>query len=160
MISIIVAMGRNRVIGKDNDLIWHLPGDLKHFKETTMGKPLIMGRKTFESMGEALPGRTNIIVTRKTGYTAPGCLVAHSLESALEMVSGEPEVFIAGGGQIYRQAIPLADRMYITIIDHSFDGDTSFPEFSEKDWKIIEERYHGADERNKYPMVFRTLEKR
>ena len=159
MISIIVAMGRNRVIGKDNDLIWHLPADLKHFKETTMGKPVIMGRKTFESMGKPLPGRTNIVVTRNSQYKAKGCLVAHSLEKALERVSGEAEVFIAGGGEIYREAMPLADRMYITIIDHSFEGDTYFPEFSKKEWKIIEERYHPSNMENKYSMVMRTYER-
>jgi dihydrofolate reductase len=159
MISLIVAMGRNRVIGRDNNLIWHLPADLKHFKETTMGSPLIMGRKTFESMGKALPGRTNVVVTRKPGFIAPGCLVAGSLEQALELVSGEPEIFIAGGGEIYRQSMHLADRMYITIIDHDFDGDTFFPEFPDEEWVIAEERRHGPDERNKYPMLFRTYDR-
>ncbi len=159
MISIIVAMGRNRVIGKDNDLIWHLPADLKHFKETTMGKPVIMGRKTFESIGKPLPGRTNIVVTRNSQYKAKECLVAHSLEKALEMVSDKAEVFIAGGGEIYREAIPLADRMHITIIDHSFEGDTYFPEFSKKEWEIIEEIYHPSNMENKYSMVMRTYER-
>jgi dihydrofolate reductase len=159
MVSIIVAMGRNRAIGRDNQLIWHLPADLKHFKQTTMGKPIIMGRKTYESMGKALPGRTNIVVTRKTGFMAPGCLVAGSLDEALGLVSGEPEVFIAGGGEIYKQAIPLADRMYITIIDHDFDGDTFFPEFDTLEWVVAQERKHEPDERNKYPMVFRTYER-
>lgn len=159
MVSIIVAMGRNRVIGKDNDLIWHLPADLKHFKETTMGKPVIMGRKTFESMGKPLPGRTNIVITRNNQYEAKGCLVAQSLEKALKRVSGEAEVFIAGGGEIYREAMPLADRMHITIIDHSFEGDTYFPEFSKKEWKIIEEIYHPANMENKYSMVLRTYER-
>ncbi len=159
MVSIIVAMGRNRVIGRDNSLIWHLPADLKHFKETTMGKPIIMGRKTFESVGKPLPGRTNIVVTRRKGYSAQGCLAAGSVEQALELVAGEPEVFIAGGGEIYRQSLPLADRMYITIIDHDFEGDTFFPEFSRKIWKITGENYHPADDRNKYPMIFRVYKK-
>ncbi len=156
MVSIIAAMGRNRVIGKDNQLVWHLPADLKHFKETTMSKPLIMGRKTFESMGKALPGRTNVVVTRREGFEAPGCLVANSLDQALEMVSGEPEIMISGGGEIYRQAIPLTDRMYITIIDHDFEGDTFFPEFDTREWIIEDERRHEPDEKNKYPMIFRT----
>ena len=159
MVSIIVAMGRNRVIGKDNSLIWHLPADLKHFKETTMGRPIIMGRKTFESVGKPLPGRTNIVVTRRKDYRAPGCLSAGSVKQALELVAGEPEVFIAGGGEIYKQSLPLADRMYITIIDHDFEGDTFFPEFSRKIWKITGEIYHPADDRNKYPMVFRTYKR-
>ncbi len=159
MISIIAAMARNRVIGKDNDLIWHLPADLKHFKEKTLGKPVIMGRKTFESMEEALPGRTNIVITRQPDYKAPGCLVADSLEHALELVSGEPEIFIAGGGEIYEQAIPIADRMYITIIEHEFDGDTYFPKFVAGEWEIVEETKHPADERNKYSMIFRTYKR-
>ncbi len=159
MVSIIVAMGRNGVIGKDNSLIWHLPADLKYFKHTTMGKPVIMGRKTFDSVGKPLPGRTNIIVTRRKDYGVPGCLTAGSVEQAIELVAGEPEVFIAGGGEIYRQALPLADRLYITIIDHDFDGDTFFPDISEKRWKISQEIYHPADERNKYPMLFRIYKK-
>lgn len=159
MVSIIAAMGRNRVIGRDNSLVWHLPADLKHFKETTMSKPVIMGRKTFESMGKALPGRTNVVITRKSDFKAPGCLVANSLEQALEMVSKEPEVFIAGGGEIYRQAIPLTDRMYITIIDHDFDGDTFFPAFFAPEWTIVEEKIHPADEKNNYPMIFRTYDR-
>ncbi len=174
MISIIVAMGRNRVIGKDNDLIWHLPADLNHFKKITMGKPVIMGRKTFESMGRPLPGRINVVVTRNRQFNAPACLPANSLEKALELVSegkspvrapgdnsatgtsGEKEIFIAGGAEIYRQAIPLADRMYITIVDHEFEGDTFFPEFTAGNWKMVEEKKHPADKRNKYPMLFRT----
>ena len=160
MISIIVAMGRNRAIGRDNSLVWHLPADLKHFKETTMGKPLIMGRKTFESVGKPLPGRTNVVVTRSKEFSAPGCIIADSLEQALSKVDGEPEIFIAGGGEIYRQAIPLTDKMYITIIDHDFDADTHFPKFSEKEWKIVEENYQPANQKNQYPMVFRTYERR
>lgn len=159
MISIIVAMGRNRAIGKDNQLMWHLPADLKHFKQITMSKPVIMGRKTFESIGKLLPGRTNVVVTRQAGYTAPGCLVAGSLEEALGHVEREPEVFIAGGGEIYRQAIPVTDRMYITIIAHDFDADTFFPEFNDGEWIIAEERTHEADEKNSHSMIFRTYDR-
>jgi dihydrofolate reductase len=156
MISLIVAMGRNRVIGRNNQLVWHLPADLKHFRKTTMGKPLIMGRKTYESVGMPLPGRTTIVVTRRTDLVAPGCLVAGSLEQALEAASPEPEIMIAGGGDIYRQAIPLCDRMYITIIEQEFEGDTFFPEFNQDEWVIEEERRHEADERNRYAMIFQT----
>ena len=156
MISLIVAMGRNRVIGRDNQLVWHQPADLRHFKETTIGKPVIMGRKTFESVGKSLPGRTTVVVTRRDDFVAPGCLLAGSLEQALEMVSSEPEILIAGGGEIYRQAIPVCDRMYITIIEHEFDGDTFFPEFDQGEWVIEEERRHEADEKNRYSMLFRT----
>ncbi|MFO7924370.1 MAG: dihydrofolate reductase [Bacteroidales bacterium] len=159
MVSIIVAMGRNRVIGRDNSLVWHLPADLKHFRDTTMGKPVIMGRKTYESMGAPLPGRTNIVVSRKENYRVPDCLVAGSLEEALELAGDVQEVFIAGGGEIYRQAIPLADRMYITVIDHDFAGDTRFPEFPEREWKITDRRRHEADHRNKHAMEFLTYEK-
>ena len=159
MVSIIVAMGRNRAIGKDNQLMWHLPADLKHFKQVTMSKPVIMGRKTFESIGKLLPGRTNVVVTRQAGYTAPGCLVAGSLEEALGLVEREPEVFIAGGGEIYRQAIPVTDRMYITIIEQDFDADTFFPEFNAGEWVIAEERRHEADEKNNYSMIFRTYDR-
>jgi dihydrofolate reductase len=156
MVSLIAAMGRNRVIGKDNQLVWHLPADLRHFKETTIGKPVIMGRKTFESVGKSLPGRTTVVVTRRVDFVAPGCLLAGSLEQALELVSSEPEILIAGGGEIYRQAIPVCDRMYITIIEHEFEGDTFFPEFDHREWVIEEERRHEADEKNRYPMLFRT----
>jgi dihydrofolate reductase len=159
MISIIVAMSRNRVIGKDNQLVWHLPADLRHFKETTMGRPVIMGRKTFESMGKSLPGRTNVVVTRQEGFKAKDCIVAPSVGQALEMVSGEPEIFIAGGGEIYSQSLPLTERMYITVIDNEFVGDTFFPEFPEKEWKLVEEKEHRADERNRYSMVFQTWDR-
>lgn len=159
MISIIVAMARNRVIGRNNKLIWHLPADLRHFKNTTLGNPVIMGRKTFESMGKALPGRTNIIVTRQKDYTAPGCLVANSLADALE-IAPHGEIFIAGGGEIYRQALPLADRMYITVVDHDFEGDTFFPDFPAERWQLSEESVHEADEKNSYSMTFRTYMKK
>jgi len=134
-----------------------------------MGKPIIMGRKTFESVGKPLPGRTNIVITRNKDYQAPGCLMAASVKQALELVNkgkADPdplkdnEVFIAGGGEIYKQAMPLADRMYITIIDHDFVGDTFFPRFSASDWLLAEEIYHPADEKNKYPMLFRTYERK
>jgi dihydrofolate reductase len=158
MISIIVAMSRNRVIGKDNKLVWHLPADLKHFKKTTMGSTLIMGRRTFESMG-SLPGRTSIIITRQDNYRAKDCLIANSLAQALDMAPPTGEIFIAGGGQIYSEAIPVADRMYITIVDHDFDGDTFFPEYPAGEWHITTQSMHEADDRNKYPMTFLTLDR-
>jgi dihydrofolate reductase len=159
MISIIVAMSRNLVIGKDNGLTWHLPADLRHFKETTMGKPLIMGRKTYESMKEALPGRTNIVITRQDSYKAPGCLVAATPEKAVEMAKDEKEIFIAGGGEIYRHFMPVTDRMYVTVVDHDFEGDTHFPRFSLEEWKLISDRHHGSDDRNPYSMFFRVYER-
>jgi dihydrofolate reductase len=159
MISIIVAMSRNRVIGHDNRLAWHLPADIRHFKETTMGKPVIMGRKTYESMDGALPGRTNIVVTRQEGYNAPGCLIAASPEEALEMAEGEAEIIIAGGGEIYKHFISITDRMYITVVDHDFDGDTCFPRFPIDEWRLTGDRHIGPDDRNAYPMFFRVYER-
>jgi dihydrofolate reductase len=128
-LSIIVAMARNRVIGVDNRLPWHIPGELKYFKQLTMGHHIIMGRKTYESIGRPLPGRVTVIVTRDTRYSQEGCLVAHSLEEAIRLAEGDEEVFFVGGDSLYRQALPLVDRLYITEIQADFEGDAHFPEF-------------------------------
>lgn len=133
MISLIVAHDENRVIGYQNELPWYLPGDLKYFKQMTMGKPMIMGRKTFESIGRPLPGRRNIVITRNENYAAEGTEVVRSLEEALALVEGEKEVMIIGGAQIFEQAMSIADRLYITFINHTFKGDTYFPTYD--DWK-------------------------
>lgn len=135
MISLIVAHDENRVIGYQNDLPWYLPGDLKYFKEMTMGKPMIMGRKTYDSIGRPLPGRRNIVITRNEHFAAEGTEVVGSLEEALALVEGEEEVMIIGGAQIFEQSMAIADRLYITFINHSFKGDTYFPSYS--DWKQI-----------------------
>lgn len=127
MISLIVAHDKNRVIGYENDMPWHLPGDLQYFKEMTMGKPMLMGRKTFESIGRPLPGRRNIVITRNEDYAADGIETAPSLEAALAMVRGVEEVMVIGGEQIFTQALPMAEKLYITLIDHEFVGDTYFP---------------------------------
>lgn len=148
-ISIVVAMGagrlHNRVIGKDNKLLWHIPDDLKRFKQLTLGHPVIMGRKTFESivsiLGKALPGRTNIVVTRDTDWKFDGVVVAHSLEDALtkaKEIDGE-EIFIGGGSQIYAQALPYVDRLYLTLIDDDKEGDTLFPSYEKEFTKVISE---------------------
>ncbi len=161
-ISIIVAMARDRVIGKDNKMPWHMPADLKFFKETTYGHTLIMGRKTFDSIGgKPLPGRPAIILSKKPSlsYPAEQVQVAGSLEQALQMTHGEEEVFIAGGSQIYEMALPLAHRMYLTHIDTQIPGDTFFPEFNTKQWKIISEKEYPADTKNPYNYRFQTLEK-
>lgn len=129
MISLIVAHDKNYVMGYENGMPWHLPGDLKYFKEMTMGKPIIMGRKTFESIGRPLPGRRNIVITRNTAYEAEGIEVVGSLEAALEMAKDAPEIMIIGGAQIFELAMPLADRLYITLINHEFKGDTYFPQY-------------------------------
>ena len=129
MISLIVAHDKQRIIGYENGMPWHLPGDLKYFKDQTMGKPVIMGRKTFESIGRPLPGRRNIVITRNEQYKADGIEVVASLDEALALAGNVPEIMIIGGEQIFRLALPIADRLYVTVIDYSFVGDTYFPEY-------------------------------
>lgn len=160
MLSIIVAVGESNVIGKDNQLIWHLPRDLKHFKETTTGHYIIMGRKTFESNGRPLPNRTNVILTRDKGYNAEGCIVVHSLEEAINLAKDDPEPFIIGGGVIYEIAMPLVDRIYLTQIHHKFEGDTFFPEINMDEWIEVEKRVFEPDEKNKYPFTISTLDRK
>lgn len=160
MISIIVAVAENNVIGKDNDLIWHLPRDLRHFKETTSGHYIIMGRKTFESNGKPLPKRTNVVITRDKNFKAEGCIVVHSLEDALKEAKSDPEPFIIGGGVIYELAIPLVDRIYLTKIHHSFEGDTYFPEIDMNEWVEVDKRVFEPDEKNKYPFTILTLDRK
>ncbi len=159
-LSIIAAMSVNRVIGSNNDLPWRLPADLKRFKSLTMGHHLIMGRKTFESIGQPLPGRTTVVITHQAGYAPAGVLVAHSIEQALEIAAGDDEVFVAGGGQIYQQLLPRADRLYLTSIHEEFEGDTNFPEFEESDWKLISEEDCEADEKNPYPYSLLVYERK
>jgi dihydrofolate reductase len=158
-LSIIAAMSANRVIGSNNDLPFRLPADLKRFKSLTMGHHLIMGRKTFESIGQPLPGRSTVVITHQTGYAPAGVLVAHSIEQALEIAAEDDEVFVAGGGQIYQQLLPRADRLYLTSIHEEFEGDTHFPEFEKSDWKLISEDSHEPDEKNPYPYSFLIYER-
>ncbi|MBS1271850.1 MAG: Dihydrofolate reductase type 3 [Candidatus Marinimicrobia bacterium] len=151
-ISIIAALSDNGTIGKDNDLPWHLPADMKHFKETTMGKPVIMGRKTFESLGKKpLRGRKNIVVTRQTDYEAEGAVVAHSLKEAFEAAGDAEEIMVAGGFAIYKSALPQTDRMYLTIIHEQFEGDTKFPDINPANWDEVEREDH---EKNDHPYDF------
>jgi dihydrofolate reductase len=156
----IVAADENNTIGKDNDLIWHLPDDLKFFKRMTSGHTIIMGRRTFESVGKPLPKRINIIITRDTSYTQEGCVVVHSLEDALKEASKTDEnPFIVGGEQIYRLGLPIADLVYLTRIHHKFEGDRHFPELGEE-WKQVESIEHALDEKHKYAFTFNTYERR
>lgn len=136
MISLIVAHDKNRVIGYKNKMPWHLPGELQYFKEQTMGKPMIMGRKTFDSIGRPLPGRRNIVITRNENYIAEGIEVVTSLEEALRLAGDVEEVMIIGGEQIFKIVLPLADRLYITHIEHEFNGDTFFPMYGDG-WSLI-----------------------
>ena len=159
MISLIAAMARNRIIGKDNDMPWHLPADLAHFKRVTMGKPVIMGRRTYESIGFPLPGRKNVVITRNADYAPEGIVVVDSVEAALSEVSDADEVMIIGGGQLYREMLPHADRLYLTRIQADIEGDTEFPDYTVFEWKEIDREVYEADDKNAYDLEFVTLEK-
>ena len=156
IISIIVAAAKDNAIGKDNQLLWHMPADLKFFKKTTSGHSVIMGRKTFESVGKALPKRRNIVITRQRNYEAENIEVVSSLEEALALCEKEEgEVFIIGGAQIYRQSINLTDRIYLTRINYEFDGaDTFFPEIADEKWQLEHVEHHESDELNPYDYSF------
>lgn len=150
-------MSKNRVIGNNNSLIWKLPADMKRFKEITTGKTVIMGRKTYESIGRPLPNRRNIIITRNDSYSVNGCEVVNSLEKAIELSNGS-DVMIIGGGEIYTQSLPIVDKMYITIIHEDFEGDTHFPEIGDE-WVKISREDHQPDEKNQYKYSFIDYEK-
>ena len=160
-ISMISALAENRVIGNKNSLPWHLPADFKYFKTTTLGKPIVMGLNTFKSIGEkALPGRKNIVLTNDSNYVVPeGCFLATSIEQVLEMTKNEPEVMICGGASIYKQFLPLANRLYLTYIHQNFEGDTFFPEINMSEWKQMSRQDFQTDEKNKYEYSFVVLER-
>jgi dihydrofolate reductase len=160
LVSIIAAMDRNRLIGNNNQLPWHLPADLAHFKAVTMGKPVIMGRKTYESIGRPLPGRTNIVLTRSADFQPEGVLVAASLEKALETVVAEDEVMIIGGSSVYEHALPLADRLYLTCVENSYQGDAWFPDFDIEEWQLIASEEHRADAKNSSDYRFVTYRRK
>ena len=144
-LSLIVAMAKNRVIGINNTLPWHLPADLKHFKALTMGHHIVMGRKTYESIGKPLPGRTSVVVTRNADYSAPGAVVVNSLAAAIAACANDEEIFVIGGADIYTQALPLADTLYLTEIQQEVAGDAHFPEIDENVWHEAErEQHHQA----------------
>ncbi len=153
-------MGKNRVIGIKNSLPWKLPADMKWFREQTMGKPIVMGRKTFESFGaKPLPGRTNIIITRDTNYATNECIVVHSIEDAIKVSNNADEIMIIGGASFYSQMLARADCIYMTYIHHEFEGDSWFPEYNEKDWHEIKRIDCAADEKNRYDYSFVVLER-
>ena len=158
-LSLIVAMDNNRLIGRDNQLPWRLPADLQHFKATTMGKPIVMGRKTWESLGRPLPGRTNIVITRNEDYLAEGAVVVHSLQAALAEADAE-EVMVIGGANLYAQALPQVDRLYLTRVDGDFKGDAWFPEFSESEWLLSATEAHEPDEKNPHAYRFDTYNRK
>ncbi len=151
--SLIVAIAKNHVIGKDNQLIWHLPADLKYFKRVTLGHTIIMGRKTYDSMGKPLPNRTNVVITRQQDFHPDGVIVKSSLEEALKGLQLD-EVFIIGGGEIFKHALPLMDKLYVTEIDHDFDGDVFFPPINLDVWKLEEAHPQEKDDKNPYNFSF------
>ncbi|MBQ4502756.1 MAG: dihydrofolate reductase [Alistipes sp.] len=159
MISIIVAIAKNGVIGDKNTLLWHLREDMIHFRTITSGHPVVMGRKTYDSIGRPLPKRTNVVITRDTELQIEGCTMAHSLTEAVEMFDSSEEVFIIGGAQIYSQAMPIADRLYLTIIDKEYEGDSSFPEIDYNSWRQISCEKFERGEEFEYPFSFITLER-
>jgi len=165
VLALVWAMGRNRVIGAGNALPWRLPADLAHFKALTTGHPVVMGRKTYESLGRPLPNRTNIVMSRDPSFRPAGCNVVDSVDAALAMASrhadpSNPLVFVMGGADLYRQALPLADRLYPTLVDCEVDGDAWFPDFDWGAWTVTEQRRHAADDRNAYACTFLTLERK
>jgi dihydrofolate reductase len=157
-VTIVVAIAENYAIGKHNQLLWHMPADLKHFKQITSGHTVIMGRKTYDSVGKPLPNRRNIIITRQD-ITIPGCEVVKSVDEALALSVNEKEVFIVGGAEIYKLAMDKTDRVYLTIIHHLFDADSFFPEIDYMEWKEVSREDHPADEKHKYAYSFITLER-
>lgn len=160
-ISCIVAIGKNNVIGKNNAMPWHIPADLKYFKKITSGHCIILGRKNFESIGNALPNRTNIVVTRQKDFYHSSVITALSIENALKLALelGEEEVFIVGGAEIYSQTISFWDKLYLTEIQHEFDGDTFFPEIDYSKWRLISEIKKDKSEYNPYDLIFKVFER-
>ena len=159
IISIIVAMDTNGVIGKDGKLPWHLSADLKHFKAITMGKPIVMGRKTHESLGRVLPGRENIVITRNNNYQAPGCTVLHSLDDVFVHCRNADEIIIMGGAELYVQILDRANRIYLTEVHAEVSGDTYFPAYDGDQWREVQRQDFRADEKNRYDYSFVILER-
>lgn len=164
-VSLIVAMSQNRVIGRENQMPWHLPAELQYFKRVTMGKPVLMGRNTFESIGRPLPGRPNIVITRNADYEAEGISVVTSVEDALDLAEqlaerdANAEAMVIGGAQIFAATLPRADRLYLTEVQAEVEGDVFFPEFAPEDWSLVSREEHAADEKNPYPYSVLVLER-
>jgi dihydrofolate reductase len=156
MLSLIVAMSENRVIGRNGRLPWHLSSDLRRFKQLTLGHHLVMGRRTFEAIGRLLPGRISVVITRQAGYQAAGALAAGNLDAALGLTAGDGEVFVVGGAEIYRLALPAADRIFLTLVHAQLEGDAFFPAWDEAAWHLVESTRHPRDDRNEYAYSFLT----
>lgn len=159
MINIIVAVAKNGVIGDKNSLLWHIREDMVHFRTLTSGHPVIMGRKTYDSIGRPLPKRTNVVITRDTELQIEGCTMAHSLEEAIALFDPQEEIFIIGGAQIYAQALPLAHRIYLTVVERDYQGDTSFPEIDYSVWRQTFREDFTSGEEFEHPFSFITLER-
>jgi dihydrofolate reductase len=159
-LTVIVALADNGVIGRSGTLPWHLPDDLRRFKSLTMGRPILMGRRTFDSIGRPLPGRRNLVLTRGTRPLPAGVQRVASLEAALEACAGEPELCVIGGAEVYRQVLPRADRLELTRVHATIDGEVTFPEFQAERWREIARVEHAADDRHAYAMTFITLERK
>ena len=157
MIIMIAAAAENNALGKDNELVWHLPDDFKRFKNLTSGHPIIMGRKTFESFQKPLPNRLHIIITRQKNYQAEGCLVVSNLENAIALTDKNQDAFVIGGGEIYKLALSFTDKIELTRVHDSFEADTYFPEIDEKEWQLIHEEYHPKDEKHKIDFTYQTF---
>lgn len=157
MIIMIAAVAENNTLGKDNELVWHLPNDFKRFKSLTSGHHIIMGRKTFESFPKPLPNRTHVIITRQKGYQAEGCLVVDSIDKALAICPKEEDNFIIGGGEIYNLALPFTDKIEITRVHRNFEGDAHFPEINETEWEIIASEFNAKDEKHLYDYSYQTF---
>ncbi|WP_019038977.1 dihydrofolate reductase [Psychroflexus tropicus] len=156
-ITMIAAAGENNALGRDNDLVWHLPDDFKRFKKITSHHHIIMGRKTLESFPKLLPHRKHIVITRQKDYHQDGVVVTHNLEEALQACKGQEEVFIIGGGEIYKQAMPIADKIELTRVHESFEADTFFPEINESKWQLAESTYHPKDDKHDYDFTYLTF---
>lgn len=159
VITMIAAAAENNALGKDNDLVWHLPDDFKRFKELTTGHHIIMGRKTFESFPKPLPNRTHVVITRKQNYKKEGAVVVNSLEEALELAKEDRQPYIIGGGEIYSLALPEADRIELTRVHGTFEADAFFPEIDENNWKLVSSTFHPKDERHQYAFTYLTYER-
>ncbi len=156
MITLIVAVGKNNELGKENDLVWHLPNDFKRFKKLTTGHHIIMGRKTFESFPKPLPNRVHVVITRNEKYKREGTIIVHSMKEALQIAKNDTQPFIIGGGEIYSLGIPHADKIELTRVHGSFDADTFFPEIQINEWELIKEEHHDIDEHHKYAYTYLT----
>ncbi len=160
MITIIAAAGKNNELGKNNDLVWHLPDDFKRFKKLTTGHHIIMGRKTFESFPKPLPNRIHIVISRNNNYHPEGVITVNSLENALEVSKRDEQPFIIGGGEIYKLGLEVADKIELTRVHNTFEADTFFPEIPSEDWDLITEEYHEKDERHQFAFTYQTFVKK